>query len=436
MLLAFAVCLLVAMPLAVSAQDALPIEIGQSVDGELSDDVAEVQYVFTADEGTTIVATQVSSDFDSYLILLDAEGDEIAFNDDGAGNLNSRIGPFTLPDDGEYTLVSTSYAYRTRDETVDGEFTLTLEVFEADLVEYGETVQGEVDGDSQVLFQFSAETGDRIAIRATSDDFAPYVQLSDPDGYNVFSSGGDEVAAIGPYEIYADGTYTIALSDYYGSGALEGEYTLSINEVDAVLVELPATETVTFDAQTPFVYLSFEGERGDLISVYVDADIDTTLIITDPYGYQLAMDEDSGPSFNPELEEVQLYDRGEYTVALSVASSETDGTGEITIQRAELASLNEGAQEIGFGSDRQTNSLRYTAPERGLYTFTITFDDEGFSPSVDIVQDGESLAYVSTSYVQSLTFTFEIPDDGDVSIIINEYSYDNVDAVVEISSAE
>ncbi|HRK74022.1 MAG TPA: hypothetical protein PLL64_07085, partial [Rhodothermales bacterium] len=53
--------------------------------------------VFSGEEGELIYITQRSEDFDSYLILLDDMGNELAYNDDSSSGLDSAIGPFRLP---------------------------------------------------------------------------------------------------------------------------------------------------------------------------------------------------------------------------------------------------------------------------------------------------------------------------------------------------
>jgi tetratricopeptide (TPR) repeat protein len=50
-----------------------------------------------------------SDEFDTLLILLGPDGEEVAFNDDAEGSLNSRI-VYTVPTSGQYTIVARSYA--------------------------------------------------------------------------------------------------------------------------------------------------------------------------------------------------------------------------------------------------------------------------------------------------------------------------------------
>jgi CHAT domain-containing protein/tetratricopeptide (TPR) repeat protein len=64
-------------------------------------------YTFAGQAGQAIAIEMTSSDFDTYLILLDANGTTIAENDDSEVT-NSRIS-ITLPDTGTYTILANSY---------------------------------------------------------------------------------------------------------------------------------------------------------------------------------------------------------------------------------------------------------------------------------------------------------------------------------------
>src|SRR5689334_7950006 len=67
----------------------------------------------------------VSAELDYFLRLEDARGAELASDDDGGGNLNSRI-LFPCASDGDYRLVATSAALR----GPTGNFTLTAQAME------------------------------------------------------------------------------------------------------------------------------------------------------------------------------------------------------------------------------------------------------------------------------------------------------------------
>lgn len=70
---------------------------------------AEATYTFEGTAGQALTITLESEDFDPVLLLLDSNGDEVAFNDDFGGSLNSKI-IITLPNDDTYTVVARSFA--------------------------------------------------------------------------------------------------------------------------------------------------------------------------------------------------------------------------------------------------------------------------------------------------------------------------------------
>lgn len=70
---------------------------------------AEAVYTFAGQAGQVVTITLDSEDFDPVLFLQTATGEEIAFNDDFGGSLNSRI-VTELPADGTYRVVARSYS--------------------------------------------------------------------------------------------------------------------------------------------------------------------------------------------------------------------------------------------------------------------------------------------------------------------------------------
>jgi hypothetical protein len=295
------------------------IEYGQTVEGELTEDEIEVEYTFMGTEGDVIIAEHISDDYDSYLTL-EFDGDEIASNDDGAGNLDSRIGPFTLEDTGEYTLL-----LRPLDNTTPGDFELRLQLARLVEVTYG---------------------------KATSVD---------------------------------------------------------IGENDTT------------------VFFSFEAEAGDVIDILVDGEVDTDAQLNDPSGYYVAQDTDSGSGDNPEIVAQSLSTEGVYTLVLTVEDPGDTGSVEVTINAAELASLNNGPLTLEFDSGSYEHTFEFDVVEDVTYrlTFVLTEGDEG-SPSLNLSLEGESLGYTSASRVQRLSFDLTPDDDGTVVVAMSEYAFDDI----------
>ncbi|WP_199246378.1 tetratricopeptide repeat protein [[Phormidium] sp. ETS-05] len=85
-------------------------------DGSLYD-----MHIFSGKAGQTITITLESPDFDTYLILLDAEGNKLADNDDVAENNSNSTVTATLPADGDYAIIVNGYDANSR-----GNYTLTV----------------------------------------------------------------------------------------------------------------------------------------------------------------------------------------------------------------------------------------------------------------------------------------------------------------------
>lgn len=113
-----------------------PINIGNSVAGVLSEtDCHSIyritayadRYTLDATAGQQIAIAMTSNPpFDTYLYLIGPDGVRVASDDDGGGNLQSRIpaagtGFFTLPTTGTYTIEATSFP-----SAVTGAYILTI----------------------------------------------------------------------------------------------------------------------------------------------------------------------------------------------------------------------------------------------------------------------------------------------------------------------
>lgn len=91
-------------------------------DPTLSDGSLYQTFQFQGRAGQTVRISLQSSDFDTYLVLGDAQGNPIARNDDiSPNNRNSAI-TYTLPQDGTYFVLVNAY-----DSTGRGQFLLTIE---------------------------------------------------------------------------------------------------------------------------------------------------------------------------------------------------------------------------------------------------------------------------------------------------------------------
>ncbi|MFQ3565900.1 MAG: PPC domain-containing protein [Aggregatilineales bacterium] len=436
---------LLALPLAVFGQTQWAqggsIELGQTITGELTTDVQAVGYTFTAEAGTTVTITLRSDDFDSYLSLRDENDIEIAFDDDGAGNLNSRIGPFTLGATGVYTIVATNFGYRLGDEgggRRTGRFELSVEEAQLQVIEYGQTVEGELTTNEPVMsFTFTGTEGDAVIITMVPLDFDvydAYIQLLDGDGFGlnfVYASSESGNARIGPFILPQSGNYTIRAGSF---GQLLGRFTLSIEQAEVRRIGFDETVEVVFDGSTSTAYFVLEAVFGDVINVVVDGDVDTHLTILDPLSYQVAFDDDSGTSFNPEINNFVIDQKDDYIIVLNLAQPGTTGTAALTVMQSEVLFIDEEPTTLTFTDTVFRQIVRYES-DGSPVQLTITSPSGPFSPSIEIPYEERSFStFFSGSNVEEISAVFT-PPPGTISIIINNNNNNNqTEIAVEVTA--
>ncbi|MBN1201068.1 MAG: PPC domain-containing protein [Anaerolineae bacterium] len=136
-----------ALPLVVTsvaeAQGGEALELGQWVEGELTEAEYEVFYTFEGTAGTVLVFEMYATtyDLDPVLILRDPSGVAIAQNDDFSG-LDSML-ILELPADGEYTILAT----RSGGSTGSSFGPYRLRASEASVLEVGGSVEATVYAD-------------------------------------------------------------------------------------------------------------------------------------------------------------------------------------------------------------------------------------------------------------------------------------------------
>jgi len=212
-------------------QTAAAMPTGEFVNGEITSSNPAQFYTFTARENDLIRITmdRLTGSQDAYLILLDANLNEVAVDDDGGGGQNAQIDGFRLPQDGQYTIRATRF--EGADGTTTGRYRLQLErlggAFEnvqasALPIRYGSTVTGSVNNDQpSVLYAFYGTQGDEITIAMNRGDgnLDPVVDLLGDNLQPLISdddSGGGQNARIDRFVLGRTGIYYIRATRYAG----------------------------------------------------------------------------------------------------------------------------------------------------------------------------------------------------------------------------
>ena len=319
------------------------IEIGATVEGTLSPDSPTVLYNFIAQAGDLVAITMESSDVDSYLRLGDQRGNQLLFDDDGADDLDARIGPVRLPEDGAYVVIASSFDNVVSEgaEIEVGDFTLSLTAYEAEAISYPAEVEGTLeDGEVLRLYSFEGRMGDVLRISLDSEDFDPLLALAEANNISApmirdDDSGGDLNSLIVPYIVPVSGAYTLTAVSYRSDDG--GDYTLGIELLEPQSLAYDETAELSLSREEqPGGIFNFEAAEGDAIDIVVESttELDTTLTLLGPDGSQVAFNDDT-TGRNPALIGQVLPGTGTYT--LVVQPFTRGGSGDITVRLAQSA---------------------------------------------------------------------------------------------------
>ncbi|WAL58467.1 COP23 domain-containing protein [Thermocoleostomius sinensis] len=101
----------------VNAQEPTVLEFDAPISGTLGEGDSQLSadgsffdvYTFEGRAGERVLIRMTSTQLDSYLVLLDPNGNSLVQDDDSAGNLDAQI-VYTLPVDGRYTVYANAYS--------------------------------------------------------------------------------------------------------------------------------------------------------------------------------------------------------------------------------------------------------------------------------------------------------------------------------------
>ena len=156
-------------------------------------------YAFEGKAGQRIQIDMRSQQIDSFLILLDPNGNEVAQDDDTGGGSNARI-VATLPVNGNYLLMANSYqagqagtyslraqatAVRAANAASQGRFILQ----QAGILGPGASVLPS-DGSLYRAYTFEGRAGQSVTINLVSPDFDTYLALLDSNAEVIAETNG------------------------------------------------------------------------------------------------------------------------------------------------------------------------------------------------------------------------------------------------------
>ncbi len=376
-----------------SAAERAEIRLGAPISGVLSadDTVGERggyadTYTFTGTAGTTMVIAMSSDVFDCYLTLKDASGNTIGTDDDSGDGTNSIL-TASLPTDGTYTVVASSYG-----TGATGAYDVTVEEFHpqplsTQRVAIGDVITGRLDSSDAMLpsygfadgYDIELAAGDSLTVQVSNSDIGAISYIVAPTGEPAVDPYyGAQLTS--PFIAELPGTYRVIVTAY--AGFAETDYTVSFGaEAPLALSDAPALEigrqqqgtlAATDDGAEGQRY-AIELSAGDQLAVTMRSEaFDTYLTLLDGAGNELSSDDDSAGNLDSMLT-YMIPSSGTYFVS---ATSYNGSGGQFTI----LAEVEEpvavtpvavemGAQLTGTLTRGDARSASY-----GGYVDVYTFD--------------------------------------------------------------
>ena len=410
------------------------IELGETVSGRFSSEVAEAYYTFTGSAGQIVTFSLQSADVDTYLILQDGEGNVIAENDDSAGTLNSRIGPFQLTEDAEYVIIASTYSYIVVGEYATGRYELSTEESVPTTVEYGELVEGQLsldNGQLSATYAFEGVAGDVVTLDLDTFSYALYVQILGPNGTINQSTGGGS-ALLGPVILSDNGLYVVIVNSYDLYEA--SDFSFVVATVEPLPIAFDEPQTNTFSAEDTIYVYTFEGTIGTGLDITVisGGTVDTRMTLTAPSGTVIASDDDSGVGFDPELMGIILTEDGTYSLLVQPYITGDSGDFTVTVNTSSAMMLDEEALTIRLSDKtfRGVGIFEGVAGETVLLSVRVIAGAQ-YEPYITVTQGEAVLAVQSIGSVKRLIIELEIPADGPVQVSVEDFNYGN--AVIEFS---
>ncbi len=389
------------------------LTVGATVDGTLNDSRPREAWVFDGLQGQVVeLQLEVTAgDLDPVLLLLDAQGEQLAAADDRQGSLVPRLAPLSLPASARYTVVVARVGQALG--TTSGAFRLSLQQIgvssrAGSVLRYGDQVINHISQQTPVVrYSFHARRGDviNLRLRRASGDLDPWLQLRDSDG-RVLATNDDALdgpaprdSRINEYLVEADGEYLILASRYgQEAGTGSGNFVLSLNEAEfSGLGNTPATAIPLrsgvsgrgeLNAEQQQRYYQFAGVAEERVTIRMErvgGSLDPLLLLTDRLGRELASDDDSGAGKNALIADFRLPADGVYTLTATCfgrAVDDCSGNYRLEVLQPDhvLEELPPGTQPLAWGRALQA-SIANDAPAR-LYFFaggggdvvTITMD--------------------------------------------------------------
>ncbi len=199
------------------------IEVGQTIDARLGDGNASGdRYELRGEAGSRVVIDLRSYDFDAYLTVTNAMGEETTDDDGGDEGYNSRIA-YRFDTDETITIAASSLGSEA------GRYQLSVGALSEEVAMNmtgsltSDSPRGH-DGTRYERHEFEGEAGQTVTIMLESDAFDTVLFVSNPDGSNLTQDddGGQDSNSEAVVNLPESGTYGIYVTSFSdGLGSYE-----------------------------------------------------------------------------------------------------------------------------------------------------------------------------------------------------------------------
>jgi hypothetical protein len=370
---------------AAAAQTIAP---GASVNGQLTSSDAQGeggqhQDVYTL-RGRAGQALRINLDSDNLDTLVRVTGpSNFSAQDDDTGELLNAQLEITLPANGEYRIVATTFG-----AGATGNYTLRVTEIQASQVavtganggelRIGQPVSGSLTandprgqgGQHQDVYTFTGRAGQTLRVNLDSNSLDTLVRVTGPSGFSQEDDdSGDLLNAQLDIALPANGQYRVIATTY--SAGATGDYTLRVSESDprqnaataaatgairvgqSVNGALRAGDPTRSSGQYADAY-TFEGQQGQTVEIRLSSGAyDPFLSISGPGNFQADNDDDiesNEPLRNSRLV-VTLPQTGQYRIQATSFSSGSTGDYRLSVAQASAAAAAQASQGevLAFG---------------------------------------------------------------------------------------
>ncbi|MBI5961240.1 MAG: hypothetical protein HY866_21055 [Chloroflexi bacterium] len=253
-------------------QDGLRIVYNETVQGTITDSSSDQEWQFSGHTGDLLLIDLRAnvSGLDTYLTLLGPDGSSLRTDDDGGDSTNSRIGPYQLASDGDYTIVAARYSGT-------GEYSLELKDLRTlPMITDGKPLVGALNAahtNDYFLLSGDPDQPDAIwSLGITGDNpyALPYLSLYGPGGYISGTETAEDYEHLDPIVTFPEQAYVVVVSMNAGGG--EGSYELRLTPSEADVLADGVVQEGELDEDTYSQQHYFRGQEGDRVRVTVEAD--------------------------------------------------------------------------------------------------------------------------------------------------------------------